>query len=194
MSFVFGIVLSLLTAGTATWAVAGHRLAALPGIARVLDYVDGGYNLPSERAVDELVAIAESRRAHVLGERLPVRHDLVSVVQPVESSRVPALFSDVVIDAPWRPSSSPVGPVDGWRGWLRGGYNMPTEREIDVASPKTLRGAYRQAVPDGWIFADEDPAAYAKSVVRDGICDRGLPFPSHAQREADAARNGWGAP
>ena len=100
MSFAFGIVLSLFVAGTATWAVAGHRLATLPGVARVLDYVDGGYNLPSERAVDELVAIAESRREHGLRDRDEVMPNGQTFAEYVESSRVPALFSDAEIDAP----------------------------------------------------------------------------------------------
>lgn len=130
----------------------------------MLDYVDGGYNLPSERAVDELVAIAESRRAHGLHDRDEVMPNGQTLAEYVESSRVPALFSDAAIDAPWHPSPSPVGPVDGWRGWLRGGYNMPTERELDAAPPMTKRGAYRRPIPDGWIFADECPADYQRSL------------------------------
>lgn len=216
MSFVFGIVLSLLTAGTATWAVAGHRLAALPGVARVLDYVDGGYNLPSERAVDELVAIAESRRAHGLHDRDEVMPNGQTFAEYVESSRVPNLISEAAIEAAPRYKAGlleedvldgherpgdrhgvvlPVPPAGGWRGWLRGGYNMPTEAEITAAPPKTLRGAYRYPVPDGWVFADENDAAVELLRSRRMLGTiGGVPFPSHEQHAADLARNGWGAP
>lgn len=216
MSFAFGVVLSLFTVGTATWAAAGHRLATLPGVARVLDYVDGGYNLPSERAVDELVAIAASRRENNLHDPDEIMPNGQTWAEYVESSqRVPDLISNAAIEAAPRYKAGllaedvldnhevpgdrhsiilPDPPVGGWRGWLRGGYNMPTEAEVTAAPPRTLLGAYRQAVPDGWIFADEDPVAYAKFVgILDAIRDRGLPFPSREQHDADAARNGWGA-
>ena len=157
MSFAFGIVLSLFVAGTATWAVAGHRLATLPGVARVLDYVDGGYNLPSERAVDELVAIAESRREHGLRDRDEVMPNGQTFAEYVESSRVPNLISEAAIEAAPRykagllaedvldirgftddgcPGVLPaIEPARGWRGWLRGGYSMPTEAEVTAAPP-----------------------------------------------------------
>lgn len=211
MSIAFGVVLSLFTFGTATWAAAGHRLAAVPGVARVLDYLDGGYNLPTERAVDELVAVAESRREHGLHDRDEIMPNGQTWAEYVESSqRVPDLFSDAAIDAAPRYKAGlleedvldgherpgdrhsvilPVPPVGGWRGWLRGGYNMPTKAEVDAAPPKTLRGAYQYAVPDGWIFADENPDAY---LVSAGILDRlgSLPFPGRAHVPHD----GQGSP
>lgn len=166
MSIAFGVVLSLFTIGTATWAAAGHRLATVPSVARVLDYLDGGYNMPTERAVDELVAIAESRRAHGLRDRDEVMPNGQTFAEYVESSRVPNLISEAAIDAaPWyRPDMFGTAPsVGGWRGWLRGGYNMPTEDEVTAAPPKTLRGSYRQPIPDGWVFRDEDPQAWNAS-------------------------------
>ena len=146
MSIAFGVVLSLLTFGTATWAVAGHRFAALPGVAKMLDYVDGGYNLPSERVVDELVAIAESRRAHGLHDRDEVMPNGQTFAEYVESSRVPDFIPDAVINAAPRYKAGllleevlpAIAPVGGWRGWFRGGYNMSTEAEITAAPPKTL--------------------------------------------------------
>lgn len=192
MSIAFGVVLSLFTIGTATWAAAGHRLATVPSVARVLDYLDGGYNMPTERAVDELVAIAESRRAHGLRDRDEVMPNGQTFAEWIESSRLPNAVSQAAINATAQ-NKVDDSPIDGWRGWLRGGYNMPTEAEVTAAPPKTLRGAYLRKIPDGWIFADENPDAYLRSV---GILDSlgGLPFPSREQHDADAARNGWGVP
>lgn len=210
MSIAFGVVLTLFTFGTATWAAAGHRLATVPGVARVLDYLDGGYNMPTERAVDELVAIAESRRANGLRDRDEVMPNGQTFAEWLESSRLPdavpesaivaaprykaGLLEEDVLDGHERPGDRhgiipPVPPVGGWRGWLRGGYSMPTEAEITAAPPKTLRGSYRQPIPDGWVFRDEDPQAWNASakILSDS------PWPPE-QGNANVTRDGWGAP
>ena len=48
MSITFGIFLLSFTAGTAAWATVGERIAKIPPVARALDYVNGGYAIPSD--------------------------------------------------------------------------------------------------------------------------------------------------
>ena len=69
MSIIFGTVLLTFAAGTTAWATIGDRIAAMPGVARVLAYIDGGYNIPSDDKVDELVDYAKRRKAAGVADR-----------------------------------------------------------------------------------------------------------------------------
>ena len=58
MSITFGIFLLSFTASTAAWATVGERIAKIPTVARALDYVNGGYAIPS----DAQVVLSERQR------------------------------------------------------------------------------------------------------------------------------------
>lgn len=165
MSIIFGTILLTFAAGTTAWATIGDRIAAIPGVARVLAYVDGGYNIPSDDKVDALVAYANRRRSVGIADRDDIMPGTrITYLEHFESACMSDAMSDVEIDAITDATGrAPETHATGWRGWLAGGYAMPTEAEIDNAYPRTLRGAYRFPIERGWIFADEDPDAYRRS-------------------------------
>lgn len=63
MSIAAGIVTSITTACTLVWCTVGDRIAAVPAVGRVIAYVDGGHNIPSDAQVDALMAEARRRTA-----------------------------------------------------------------------------------------------------------------------------------
>ena len=167
MSIIFGTVLLTFAAGTTAWATIGDRIAAIPGVARVLAYVDGGYNIPSDDKVDELVDYANRRRSVGIADRDDIMPGTrITYLEHYESTCTGDAVSDVEIDAAPSTTVRVSEPhATGWRGWLAGGYAMPTAAEVDDAYPCTLRGAYRFPIERGWIFADEDPDAYQQSIA-----------------------------
>ncbi len=187
MSIAAGVVLSITTAATVAWLAAGERLARVPLASRVLTWLDGGFNVPSEAAVDELVDHAARLRANglddpddmtpegmTLGEALAAAADEPAV--PWAAVDAASQYAPMRLDMSeettlWRLplQGRPIAPTGGVRGWFAGGYNVPSASEVDAAPPHTRRGAYRHAVPAGWIFADEAPEEYQRSaaILRD---------------------------
>lgn len=157
-------------------------------------WFDGSRNMPTELEVDKLCDRAARRAAYgvedpdwldhysddpaylrdhlTVGEAAAMRSmpDAVSEERVEAAPRyLPGTHDENILDGHEK-SGDRHGvlparePLSGWRGWLAGGYNMPTEQEIENAPPRTLRGRHRGPIPDGWIFPDEDPTAYAESV------------------------------
>ena len=63
MSIAAGIVFATTTLVTFTWATLGRQLAAVPAVAKVAAYLDGGFRMPSEAYVDELMRVHETESA-----------------------------------------------------------------------------------------------------------------------------------
>ena len=166
MSIIFGTVLLTFAAGTTAWATIGDRIAAIPGVARVLAYVDGGYNIPSDDKVDELVDYAKRRKAAGVADRDDIMPGTrITYLEHFESMCMRDAVSEAQIDAPATSTAiTTSATASGWRGWLAGGYAMPTDAQVDAAYPRTLRGLYRFPIERGWIFADEDPVAFRRSL------------------------------
>jgi len=165
MSIIFGTVLLTFAAGTTTWAAIGDRIAAIPGVARVLAYVDGGYNIPSDDKVDELVSYAKRRKAAGVADRDDIMPGTrVTYLEHFESMCMRDAVSEAEIDEAPATTIATSATTSGWRGWLAGGYAMPTDAQVDAAYPRTLRGLCRFPIERGWIFADEDPVAFRRSL------------------------------
>ncbi len=165
MSIIFGTVLLTFAAGTTTWAAIGDRIAAIPGVARVLAYVDGGYNIPSDDKVDELVDYAKRRKAAGVADRDDIMPGTrITYLEHFESMCMRDAVSEAEIDEAPATTIATSTTMSGWRGWLAGGYAMPTDAQVDAAYPRTLRGLYRFPIERGWIFADEDPVAFRRSL------------------------------
>lgn len=133
----------------------------------MLAYVDGGYNIPGDDKVDALVAYANRRRSVGIADRDDIMPGTrITYLEHFESACMSDAMSDAEIDAITNATGrTPETHATGWRGWLAGGYAMPTAAEVDDAYPCTLRGAYRFPIERGWIFADEDPDAYQQSIA-----------------------------
>ncbi len=165
MSIIFGTVLLTFAAGTTAWATIGDRIAAIPGVARVLAYVDGGYNIPSDDKVDELVDYAKRRKAAGVADRDDIMPGTrITYLEHFESTCMRDAVSEAEIDEAPATTIATSTTMSGWRGWLAGGYAMPTDAQVDAAYPRTLRGLYRFLIERGWIFADEDPVAFRRSL------------------------------
>lgn len=139
MSIAAGIVFATTTLVTFTWATLGHQLAAVPAVAKAVAYLDGGFRMPSDAAPR-------------------YKRELSCVTEDVGNPPGPAAF---VFPAD--------APLTGWRGWLAGGYNMPTDRDIDAAQPYTLRGKFRGDIPRSHAFGDELPGV-ARLPNPTGLC------------------------
>lgn len=165
MSIIFGTVLLTFAAGTTAWATIGGRIATIPSVARVLAYVDGGYNIPSDDKVDELVDYAKRRKAAGVADRDDIMPGTrVTYLEYFESTCMRDVVSEAEIDAASETTIAITAVASGWHGWLAGGYAVPTDAQVDAAYPRTLRGLYRFPIERGWIFADEDPVAFRRSM------------------------------
>ena len=100
MNIAFGIILLMFSAGITAWAVASSRIAAVPIIARMMTWLDGGYNVPSDAAVDELMAMAARRKAAGVHDRDELmRGTNMSYREHYESTLAPLAVSEAAIDA-----------------------------------------------------------------------------------------------
>lgn len=164
MSIIAGIVLTTVAIGTTTWATVGGRIAAIPSVARVVAWLGGGYNIPSDAKVGRLQAAAAQGTA--LG--MPDPDSLLppcsrnfdgrypmTWAEEMRQIMTPHVVSEDDIDAAFGSAAHPA--ETGWRAWLAGGYAMPTAAEIDAAPPYTKRGACRLEVPRDFVFSDEPP-------------------------------------
>lgn len=156
MSIAAGIVTSITTACTLVWCTVGDRIAAVPAVGRVIAYVDGGHNIPSDAQVDALMAEARRRTDHGVRDRDELVPGKFS--QTYGESLASTLMRNCVSEDAIEDASDvvEVSRRSAWREWLAGGYNMPkTHDEIDAFPPHTLRGAWRWPIPDGFKFGDE---------------------------------------
>lgn len=175
MSITFGIFLLSFTAGTAAWATVGERIAKIPTVARAFDYVNGGYAIPSDAQVDKLeLAAAQRREAGVADRDALMPGTNMTYGEHYESTLMRPAVSEDAIEAVSKRPITEVAYLKGWRGWLAGGYNMPTVDEVDDAYPRTLRGAYRGQIETGWIFRDENPQAYDRTLELLYLAGRGI--------------------
>jgi len=176
MSIAYGIFYLSFIVGTAAWATVGERIAKIPPVARALDYVNGGYAIPSDAQVDKLeLAAAQRREAGVADRDALMPGTNMTYGEHYESTLLrPAVSEDAVETASKRPIGSTSLYLKGWRGYLTGGYNMPTVDEVDNAYPRTLRGAYRGHIDAGWIFRDENPQAYDRTLELLYLAGRGV--------------------
>lgn len=193
MSITFGIFLLSFTAGTAAWATVGERIAKIPTVARALDYVNGGYAIPSDAQVDKLeLAAAQRREAGVADRDALMPGTNMTYGEHYESTLMRLAVSEDAIEYASKSSiySTSFYPK-GWRGWLAGGYNMPTAHEVDNAYPRTLRGAYRGHIDTEWIFRDENPQAYDRTLELLYLAGRGIdgsPLPRPEQCDGSKVR------
>ena len=192
MSIAAGIVFATTTLVTFTWATLGRQLAVVPAVAKAVAYLDGGFRMPNDAYVDELMRVHETERAFGLAhedDEMPgMRGMTYGEVIKMEATK--PCVSEAAIDAAPRYKrelscvtedvGNPPGPVDfefpahaplsGWRGWFAGGYSMPkTHDEVDAFPPHTKRGLCRSAIPDGFVFDDEPPHA-ARLSNPTGLC------------------------
>ena len=185
MSIAAGIVFATTTLVTFTWATLGRQLAVVPAVAKAVAYLDGGFRMPNDAYVDELMRVHETERAFGLAhedDEMPgMRGMTYGEVIKMEATK--PCVSDAAIEAAplclageGRSADGTIVQVvkphhDGLLGWLRGGYNMPkTHDEVDAFPPHTQRGLCRWAIPDGFVFDDEPPhAAHLPNPT--GLCD-----------------------
>lgn len=100
MDIAFGIILLMFSASVTAWAVTGDRIAAMPNVARAVAWLDGGYNIPSDLAVDELMAVAARRKAAGVRDRDELmRGTNMSYREHYEATLAPLAVSDARIDA-----------------------------------------------------------------------------------------------
>ena len=191
MSIAAGIVFATTTLVTFTWATVGRQLAAVPAVAKAVAYFDGGFRMPSEAYVDELMRVHETERAFGLvheDDEMPGMRGM-TYGEVIKMDATKPCVSEAAIDAAPRYQrelscvtevvGNPPGPaafvfpadapLTGWRGWLAGGYNMPTDHDIDAAPPHTLRGAFRGDIPRSHAFSDELPSV-ARLPNPTGLC------------------------
>ena len=171
MSIAVGIVTSITAACTLVWCTVGDRIAAVPAVGRVIAYVDGGFNVPTDEQVDTLMAEARRRTDHGVRDRDELVPGKFSQThgESLESLLMPSCISEDAIEDASLCLANEGLAADGsivevlppnkraaWREWLAGGYNMPkTHDEIDAFPPHTLRGSYRGSIPNGFKFGDE---------------------------------------
>lgn len=156
MSIAAGIVTSITALTTLVWCTVGDRIAAIPAVARIVAYVDGGFNLPTEEQVNELMEASRDRRDRGIDhDQLVPGKFSQTFGESIASAHMPACIREEAIDDVVERAQFT------WaRGWMSGSMNMPTEAEIGAASPHTLRGRYAHIViPAGFTFGDEPASA-----------------------------------
>lgn len=171
MSIAAGVVLLTTATATALWAGAGDRLAQVPAVARVVEYLDGGYNLPSESAVDRLEHernLIRDRGGHD-GDDLVSGPYAITFGEALDAAWSPDLFTTKQIDdAPNGDDAEmvrellPPSIFARVREYLRGGYAMPSDKEIDDAPPHTVRGQCKADIAAHEYFCDESSSATRK--------------------------------
>lgn len=141
---------------------------------------DGGLNMPSEDTIDAMPGL----EATIETENYRKRHPLT-----------PDLFSDAEIDeADKRYTPDTTAPSTGLLGYLAGGYNMPTDADINacathrakhyrgacLAALQRAHGAFLDSKIDGFILRD------------DGVVDLDIfnPMPE-AESAAEEAMQAW---
>ncbi len=183
MNLHFGLSLILFAVGVFSWAILGSRLVSLPVVGSLVAFlaglVNGDHNTP-QLTVRYSKGVAQPL---VDGERLDLKplelpepeykpgliarlingdHNLPSDQAVIDAPRYKAgLLVEPMLDSFGKPISGyyqhPQPPRGGLLGWLAGGYNIPSEAEVDALArwrEKHYTTACFKALRDAWATDD----------------------------------------